>query len=81
MSKKIESVYLVTYNTEYDDDVQIEGFLLDEADFDKWLDKHNEERWNEVACGEEDEEEHINKECSCFEGEDEFDTEEIGRLI
>tara|TARA_R110002167_G_scaffold262369_1_gene469051 strand:- start:635 stop:880 length:246 start_codon:yes stop_codon:yes gene_type:complete len=81
MSKKIESVYLVTYNTEYDDDVQIEGFLLDEADFDKWLDKHNEERWNEVACGEEDKEEHINKECSCFEGEDEFDTEEIGRLI
>lgn len=80
MSKKIESVYLVTYDTEYDDDVQIEGFLLDEADFDKWLDKHNEERWNEVACGEEDGEEHIDKECSCFEREDEFNIEEIEKL-
>jgi hypothetical protein len=81
MSKKIESVYLVTYDTEYYYDGSIEGFLLDEADFDKWLDKHNEERWKEVACGEEDEKEHIDKECSCFEGKDEFSIEEIGRLI
>ena len=42
-----------------------------ELDPQQWVKINNEERWNEIACGENDED-HENKECSCIEDVEDF---------
>jgi hypothetical protein len=53
----------------YNDGTNFEGITTDP---DKWLEEHNHNRWLEVACGDEEDEDHINKECCCIESEGEF---------
>jgi len=69
-----EEYFIVQYNDCYGngDQKQYEG-VMTRPGFETWLVEHNERRWNEVACGEKDSEDHLNKKCCCFENEDEFD--------
>ena len=50
-------------------------------DFEKWLKEHNEERWNGVSCADEEDEDHINKECTCIEDEDNFKVESVSPIL
>ena len=83
MSKEINCVYVITYTG--DPETNVEGWIADEKDFSKWLDYHNQKRWEEGACGslEEDDlyyEEHMNKECGCIELEYNFEIDPLYRL-
>ena len=83
MNKEINCVYVITYTG--DPETMVEGWIADEKDFSKWLDYHNQKRWEEDACGSSGEddldyEEHVNKECSCIEGEHNFEIEPLYRL-
>jgi len=87
MSKEINCVYVITYTG--DPETNVEGWIADEKDFSKWLDYHNQKRWEEGACGNSEErwegedeeyEEHMNKECGCIELEHNFEIEPLYRL-
>jgi len=87
MSKEINCVYVITYTG--DPETNVEGWIADEKDFSKWLDYHNQKRWEEDACGNSEErwegedeeyEEHMNKECGCIELEHNFEIEPLYRL-
>ena len=41
-------------------------------DPEDWVFNNNAERWNQIACGEDDED-HENRECSCIEDTDDFE--------
>ena len=83
MSEGINCVYVITYTG--DPETNVEGWIADEKDFSKWLNHHNQKRWEEDACGNSGEddlnyEEHMNKECTCIEREHNFEIEPLYRL-
>tara|TARA_R100001082_G_C4304458_1_gene133954 strand:+ start:395 stop:667 length:273 start_codon:yes stop_codon:yes gene_type:complete len=69
------------YNVYYDYDNSM-TYETTTDNFDKWLEQHNEERAEELACGMSfGEEEHKNKECTCYEREDEFVVKDASLIL
>jgi len=59
------------YNVYYDYDNSM-TYQTTTDNFDKWLEQHNQHRADEKACGLQDDYEHENEECTCYESADEF---------
>lgn len=69
------------YNVYYDYDNSM-TYQTTTDNFDKWLEQHNEERAEELACGYSfGEEEHENKECTCYESKDEFVVKDASLIL
>jgi len=74
---KLYNVFYI--DTTYGDLPHYEGTT---DNFEKWLEKHNDERWGSFEnadCGED--EQHKNRDCTCIEREDDFDVQETHLVI
>lgn len=68
------------YNVYYDyDNSMIYETTTD--NFDKWLNQHNQQRVNDLACGSQDDYEHENEECICYESKDMFEVKEVSLIL
>ena len=70
LSNNVGALKLQIYHTDVCGNRTHEG----ETDMhpEDWVFNNNAERWNQIACGEDDED-HENRECSCIEDVDDFE--------
>ena len=77
--KQAKEIQLFNVYYNYDDSMT---YQTTTDSFDKWLEQHNQERAEEKACGYSlGEEEHKNKECICYESEDEFVVKDASLIL
>ena len=76
--KYAEEIKLFNVYYNYDKSMPYEATT---DNFEKWLEQHNQHRADEKRCGLQDDYEHENEECTCYESADEFEVQEVSLIL